>query len=70
MALVEITSCDCCPEGCVDHDCYQCYSPLRPENLRRLAKNLATAAALLRSFELGRAAWWAWTPGCGEGAPW
>jgi hypothetical protein len=59
-----LTSCDFCGDsGCCDPDCWKCHSPLRPENLQRLAANLATAAMLCRS--------WArcdedptWRPGC------
>jgi hypothetical protein len=38
---------------CGDLDCYYCRSPLRPANLRTLARNLATAAALCRAWQLG-----------------
>ena len=59
-----LTSCDFVGDsGCVDPECWQCHSPLAPENLRTLAKNLATAAMLCRA--------WAqrdenpnWRPGC------
>jgi hypothetical protein len=76
---LDLTSCDFVGDsGCCDPDCWQCHSPLRPENLRRLAENLATAAILCRAWQLG---WVAgsdprmddgspeWRPGCGSEAP-
>lgn len=49
-----LTSCDFCGDlGCCDPDCYRCHSLLSPEGLRTLAKNLTTAAALCRSWQLG-----------------
>lgn len=73
-----LTSCDFCGDsGCSDPDCWRCHSPVGPENLRALAKNLATAAMLCRSWQLG---WTAgsdprmddgapeWRPGCGTEA--
>lgn len=71
IRALDITSCDFCPDGCVDPECYRCYSPLRPECLRQLAANLATAAGLCRSFALARGTRQeAWRPGCGWPAPW
>ena len=49
--------------GCVDPDCWRCHSPLRPENLRTLAKNLAAAAMLCRAWN-ARDLEPAWRPGC------
>lgn len=61
---IELTSCDFVgDEGCVDPDCWRCHSPMGPENLRTLAKNLAAAAMLCRAWEL-RGADPAWRPGC------
>jgi dihydrofolate reductase len=51
---------------CSDPDCWLCYSPLRPENLRTLAKNLATAAMLYRAWRL-RDEDSNWQPGCNLG---
>lgn len=63
-----LTSCDFVGDsGCCDPDCWQCHSPLGPKNLRTLAKNLATAAALCWSWQL-RDANAAWRPGCGDQA--
>lgn len=67
--MFEMSSCDFCPDGCCDLDCYRCYSPLRPENLRTLAENLAIAAALCWSWHLGHGVWQVWQPGCGWSAP-
>jgi hypothetical protein len=67
IRALNITSCDFCPDGCVDLDCYRCYSPLNPDGLRRLAANLATAAALCQAWQLGRIA--GWIPGGGQAAP-
>jgi hypothetical protein len=62
---LELTSCDVVGDsGCCDPDCWQCHSPLGPANLRILAKNLATAAWLCRSWQLRGACPW-WRPGCG-----
>lgn len=60
---LDLTSCDFCGDGCCDPDCYRCYSPLRPENLRTLAKNLAAAAMLCRAWQM-RGDDPAWRPGC------
>lgn len=61
-----LTSCDFVGDsGCVDPDCWQCHSPLSPENLRTLAKNLAAAALLCWAWQL-RDACPSWQPGCGE----
>ena len=48
---------------CSDPECWRCHSPLRPENLRTLAKNLAAAAMLCRAWQL-RGEDPAWSPGC------
>ena len=48
---------------CSDPDCWRCYSPLRPENLRRLAGNLAIGAALCRAWQ-HRGDDPTWRPGC------
>lgn len=65
-------ACDGCGDsGCCDPDCWYCHSPLRPENLRTLADNLATAAQLDRSWRL-RDVDPAWYPGRNlkmEGSP-
>ena len=60
---LDLTSCDFTSNGCTDDDCYRCYSPLRPENLRSLAKNIAAAAMLCRSWNL-RDQQPGWRPGC------
>jgi hypothetical protein len=60
---LDLASCDFCESGCSDPDCYRCYSPLRPENLRALAKNLAAAAMLCRAWDQ-RDVDPAWRPGC------
>ena len=60
---LDLSSCDFCPSGCTDDDCYRCYSPLRPENLRTFAKNLVAAAMRCRSWQL-RDKDPAWRPGC------
>ena len=60
---LDLTSCDFTSNGCTDDDCYRCYSPLRPENLRSLAKNIAAAAMLCRSWNL-RDQQPDWRPGC------
>lgn len=60
---LDLTSCDFCGGGCCDPDCYRCYSPLRPENLRTLAQNIATAAMLCRAHQLLDEDP-AWRPGC------
>jgi len=61
---LNLTSCDFVGDsGCVDPDCWQCHSPIGPENLRTLAKNIATAAMLCRAWQLhGEDP--AWSPGC------
>ena len=48
---------------CSDPDCWRCHSPLCPENLRTLAKNIAIAAQLCRSWQL-RDDQPGWRPGC------
>lgn len=66
LGLLGLTSCDFVGDsGCVDPECWRCHSPLRPENLCTLAKNLATAAMLCWSWQL-RNACPTWKPGCGE----
>ena len=60
---LDLTSCDFTSNGCTDDDCYRCYSPLRPENLRSLAKNIAAAAMLCRAWNL-RDQQPNWRPGC------
>ena len=60
---LNLTSCDFCGGGCVDPDCWQCYSPIGPENLRQLAKNIASAAMLCRAWQL-RGEDPTWRPGC------
>ena len=60
---LDLTSCDFCGDGCCDEDCYRCYSPLRPENLRTLAKNLSAAAMLCRAWNMHDAVP-TWRPGC------
>jgi hypothetical protein len=60
---LDLTSCDFTESGCTDDDCYRCYSPLRPENLRTLAKNIAAAAMLCRAWNL-RDQQPDWRPGC------
>lgn len=52
-------------EGCCEPDCWWCHSPLGPENLRRLAENLATAALLCCAWQLGDLCP-TWEPGCGK----
>lgn len=65
-AFLDLTSCDFVGDsGCVDPDCWQCHSPLGPENLRTLAGNLATAALLCWAWQLGNVCP-TWKPGCGE----
>ena len=51
-----LRSCDFCgDEGCRDDDCDYCHGGLRemPETMRTLAHNLAWAATLCRSYEMG-----------------
>ena len=60
---LDLTSCDFTSNGCTDDDCYRCYSPLRPENLRSLARNIAAAAMLCRAWNL-RDQQPDWRPGC------
>lgn len=55
-------ACAACGDGCCDPECYHCYSPLRPENLRTLAQNFATAAMLCRAWNM-RDNDPAWRPG-------
>ena len=80
---LDLCSCDFVGDsGCVDPDCWRCHSPLGPENLRTLAKNLAIAAALCRAHHLGfdegmdaagvgegYPSARPWTPGCRRFAP-
>lgn len=64
-----LTSCDFVGDsGCCDPNCWQCHSPIGPENLRRLAKNLAAAAMLCRAHHLGFEEGMD-TAGVGEGYP-
>ena len=49
---LDLASCDFCGGGCCDPDCWRCYSPLCPENLQTLAKNLANAGQLMRAWQL------------------
>ena len=59
-----LSSCDFVGDsGCVNPDCWRCHSPLRPENLRTLAKNLQAAAMLCRAWHL-REIDPTWRPGC------
>jgi hypothetical protein len=45
--MIELYSCDFVGDrGCCDPECWRCHSPLRPDNLRTLSKNLATAGNL------------------------
>ena len=61
---LDLTSCDFVGDsGCVDPDCWRCHSPLRPESLRTLAKNLAAAAMLCHAWQM-REDQPAWRPGC------
>lgn len=47
---LDLSSCDFVGDsGCCDPDCWQCH--LGPDNLRTLAKNLATAAMLCRAWQ-------------------
>jgi len=63
---LDLTSCDFVGDsGCTDPDCWRCHSPLRPENLRTLAENLAIAALLCWAWKL-RDGCPTWKPGCGE----
>jgi hypothetical protein len=65
----QLTSCDFVGDsGCCDPNCWQCHSPLCPENLRRLAKNLASAAMLCRAWALNDEQP-SWQPGCSMDAP-
>lgn len=62
---LELTICDFVGDsGCSDPDCWRCHSTMGPDNLRRLAENLATAALLCRAWQL-RDACPLWKPGCG-----
>jgi len=66
---LDLSSCDFVGDsGCVDPDCWQCHSPIGPESLRQLAKNLAAAAALCRAHRLGFDEGMD-TAGVGEGYP-
>ena len=61
---LDLSSCDFVGDsGCIDPDCWRCHSPLGPENLRQLAKNLVAAAMLCREWKLrgDDPNWW---PGC------
>ena len=80
---LDLTSCDFVGDsGCSDPDCWKCHSPLGPVNLRLLAKNLATAAALCQAHRLGfdegmdvagvsegYSSTHPWTPGCRRSPP-
>jgi hypothetical protein len=62
--FANLTSCDFVGDsGCCDPDCWQCHSPIGPENLRTLAKNLAAAGQLCRAWQM-RVEDPAWSPGC------
>lgn len=50
---LDLTSCDFCGGGCVDPECWQCYSPIGPHALRRLAENIKVAAMLTRAGKRG-----------------
>ena len=64
IRAIDLTSCDFVGDsGCCDPDCWRCHSPLCPENLRTLAKNLAQAAMLCRAWQL-RGEDPEWRPGC------
>ena len=65
--LLELSSCNACggDGGCCDPDCWRCHSLLRSENLRTLAENPATAAALCGAWEL-RGVCPTRAPGCGK----
>jgi len=66
LRSLDLSSCDFVGDsGCVDPECWRCHSPLRSENLRTLAENLAIAALLYRAWHL-RDTCPTWTPGCGE----
>lgn len=62
---LDLYSCAVGDSGCTDPTCWTCHSPLRPENLRTLADNLATAAMLFFAWQL-RAVCPEWQPGCGD----
>lgn len=64
--LDNLSSCDFCGGGCSDPECWRCYSPLSPENLRTLAENLAMAGKLTRAWQI-RDEDPAWFPGCNLG---
>jgi hypothetical protein len=64
LELPELSSCDFVGDlGCSDLDCWYCHSPVGPENLRALARHLATAAMLCRAWRLASTES-AWFPGC------
>ena len=61
---LNLTSCDFVGDsGCCDPNCWQCHSPIGPDNLRHLAKNIAAAAMLCRAWQM-RDVDPAWRPGC------
>ena len=61
---LDLSSCDFVGDyGCCDLDCWRCHSPLRPENLRTLAENIAMAAMLCRAWGK-RDEDPSWRPGC------
>ena len=67
---LNLSSCDFVGDsGCCDPNCWQCHSPLGPENLRTLAKNLAAAAMLCRAWQMRDVAP-AWRPGCNLDEEW
>lgn len=64
VRALDLTSCDFAGDaGCAYPECWRCYSPLRPENLRALAANITIASMLCRAWRLCRddSTWW---PGC------
>lgn len=61
---LNLTSCDFVGDsGCCDPDCWQCHSPIGPEHLRQLAKNIVSAAMLCRAWQ-ERGEHPEWRPGC------
>jgi hypothetical protein len=66
LRRLDLTSCDFVGDsGCSDPDCWRCHSPMGPENLSRLAENIAVAALLSWAWQL-REVDPQWTPGCGR----
>lgn len=63
---LNLTSCDFVGDsGCVNPNCWQCHSPIGPQNLRTLADNLTFAALLCWAWQL-RDVCPTWRPGCEE----